>query len=227
MVMHRCFFESCRCILDKTIMAMPQHSTSNGFDLNEVWYVVIGAGIGFIASIGTIAIERLLDRRGRIKLYYKVIGDRDATFPNGFHYTQNGDMSFSLPMQVEIQNTSKVTRVIRDINIDLYLNGQFVDHMTPVESTTNRKTTNGHTTQIETQSYGADNGAYSFVVEPLSILHQNCYFFYIIKKENTFDEAKLRYFDEKDRPHSFSIRKIGNCWREDYWECTDEWILLK
>lgn len=98
---------------------MPQLSTANGFDINEVWYVVIGAGIGFIASIGTIAIERLLDRRGRIKLYYKVIGDRDATFPNGFHYTQNGDMSFSLPMQIEIQNTSKVTRVIRDINIDL------------------------------------------------------------------------------------------------------------
>ena len=48
-------------------MAAAQSNSTNGFDLNEVWYVVIGAVIGFVASIGTVIVERILDRRGKLK----------------------------------------------------------------------------------------------------------------------------------------------------------------
>lgn len=65
-------------------MAAAQSNSTNSFDLNEVWYVVIGAVIGFVASIGTVIVERILDRRGKLKIYYRISGDRRAIMPFGF-----------------------------------------------------------------------------------------------------------------------------------------------
>ena len=75
-------------------MATAQSNSTNSFDLNEVWYVVIGAVIGFVASIGTVIVERILDRRGKLKLYYQISGGRNAVIPYGFQYTQAGSMCF-------------------------------------------------------------------------------------------------------------------------------------
>lgn len=121
-------------------MAAAQSNSTNSFDLNEVWYVVIGAVIGFVASIGTVIVERILDRRGKLKIYYRISGDRRAIMPFGFARTQDNDMSFSIPMQIEIQNTSRTNRVIRDLNVTLYKDGAPVDHMVQITSATNSKT---------------------------------------------------------------------------------------
>ena len=209
-------------------MAAAQSNSTNGFDLNEVWYVVIGAVIGFISSIGSVVVERVLDRRGKLKLYYRLFGKKSTIPPFGFAYTKEGYMSFSIPMQLEIQNTSRTTRVILDFNVILCKNGIPVDHMAQITSATNSKTRNGETVEIKSHTYGTENGAYCFVVEALSILHLNCSFFYTQDEKGiTFDEAKLRYYDEKDKEHSYSLQKIENCWEECLFEGTPDWVLLK
>lgn len=207
-------------------MAAAQSNSTSNFDLNEVWYVIIGAVIGFAASIGTVIIERMLDRRGKLKIYYRISGDRRAIPPFGFEYTQGGGMSFSIPMQLEIQNTSRTTRVIRDLNVTLYKDGTPVDCMIQATSATNNKTKNGEIVESKLHTFGAENGAYSFVVEALSIRHQCCAFIYLNQKK-TFDEVRLRYYDEKDKEHSYSLQKIENCWTAYLFEGTHDWVLLK
>lgn len=209
-------------------MAAAQSNNTSSFDLNEVWYVVIGAIIGFAASIGTIIVERILDRRGKLKIYYRINGDKRTILPFGFARTQDNDISFSIPMQIEVQNTSRTNCVIRDLNVTLYKDGVLVDHMVQITSVTNNKTENGKTVETKSHTFGSENGAYSFVVEALSILHLNCSFFYTQDEKGiTFDEAKLRYYDEKDKEHSYSLQKIENCWEECLFEGTSDWVLLK
>lgn len=207
-------------------MAVAQSDNTSGFDLNEVWYVIIGAVIGFAASIGTVIIERMLDRRGKLKIYYQISGDRETIIPYGFARTQDNDMSFSIPMQIEIQNTSRTTRVIRDLNVTLYKDGTPVDCMIQATSATNNKTKNGEIVESKLHTFGTENGAYSFVVEALSIRHQCCAFIYLNQKK-TFDEVRLRYYDEKDKEHSYSLQKIENCWTAHLFEGTHDWVLLK
>lgn len=209
-------------------MAAAQINSTNSFDLNEVWYVVIGAVIGFVASIGTVIVERILDRRGKLKIYYRISGDRRAIMPFGFARTQDNDMSFSIPMQIEIQNTSRTNRVIRDLNVTLYKDGAPVDHMVQITSATNSKTKNGQTVETQSFTFGAEKGAYSFVVEALSIRHEHCSFFYSCGNAGTvFDEVKIRYFDEKDKEHTYSILKVDTCLEEHIFEGTPDWVLLK
>ncbi len=203
-------------------MATAQSNSTNSFDLNEVWYVVIGAVIGFVASIGTVIVERILDRRGKLKLYYQISGGRNAVIPYGFQYTQAGSMCFSMYMHIEIQNTSRTTRVIRDVNAILYKDGQPIDHMIQVTST---KQSKGNV-ETGSRSYGAENGSYSFVVEALSIQHQCCSFIYT-NQSKVFDEVRLRYYDEKDKEHTYPLRKIECCWSEGLFEGTPDWVLLK
>lgn len=209
-------------------MAAAQSNSTNSFDLNEVWYVVIGAVIGFVASIGTVIVERILDRRGKLKIYYRISGDRRAIMPFGFARTQDNDMSFSIPMQIEIQNTSRTNRVIRDLNVTLYKDGAPVDHMVQITSATNSKTKNGQTVETQSFTFGAEKGAYSFVVEALSIRHEHCSFFYSYAMNcNIFDEVRIRYYDEKDKEHTYSILRVDNCLEERTFEGTPDWVLLK
>lgn len=209
-------------------MAAAQSNNTSSFDLNEVWYVVIGAIIGFATSIGTIIVERILDRRGKLKIYYRINGDKRTILPFGFARTQDNDISFSIPMQIEVQNTSRTNCVIRDLNVTLYKDGVLVDHMVQITSVTNNKTENGKTVETQSCTFGAENSAYSFVVEPLSIRHEYCCFLYLHGNAGkVFDEVKIRYFDNRDKEHVYSILKIQKCWAEKAFEGTHDWVLLK
>lgn len=213
--------------LSLTPQSATQAYSANAFDFNEVWYVIIGAIISFVASLGIILVGRMLDRRGKLKIYYKINGGEQAMFPYGFRYAQDGHMIFCVPMIIEIQNTSRTTRIIRDVNVVLYKNGIAIDHMIQITSATDRVTKNGETINMTSHNYGAENGAYTFVVEPLSVLHHSCFFSYSNRNDKTFDEIQLRYYDERDREQHYFLRKIEHCWSECLFEGTQGWVLLK
>ena len=53
-------------------------------------------------------------------------------------------------------------------------------------------------------------------------------FFYSCGNAGTvFDEVKIRYFDEKDKEHTYSILKVDTCLEEHIFEGTPDWVLLK
>lgn len=72
---------------------------------------------------------------------------------------------------------------------------------------------------------------YSFVIQPRSIQREHCAYAYKIKKEEIgkymFDDIRLSYYDEKDKKHLFSVRKIENAWTMKQMNGDDDWILLK
>lgn len=209
-------------------MAAAQSNSTNGFDLNEVWYVVIGAVIGFVASIGMVIVERMLDRRGKLKIYYQIFGGERAKPSFEISFLSEGDMCFVIPMQIEIQNTSRTSRVIRDLNAVLYKSGQPVACMTQLTKISSKVPERDGTIKTESHDYGAEKGAYSFVIESLSIRHEHCSFFYSYAMNcNIFDEVRIRYYDEKDKEHTYSILRVDNCLEERTFEGTPDWVLLK
>ena len=206
-------------------------STTTLISSAEIWLLVIGAAIGFVASVGAILIERMVDSCGKVKLYYVLVGGREKHRSYGFSIAQNGDLVFVVPMIIEIQNTSRTARVTRDVCLELYNNGVKVADMLQIFMTGNEVKKNGITTRTESTDYGTDKNSYSFVIEPRSIQRQLCSFMYSIpdkeKDSETFDEVKLRYFDEHDKKRVFSIRKIDKCWVPAQFHGDDDWQLIK
>ena len=47
-----------------------QQVVSTGIDWNEIIYVVVGAVIGFIASIIVMVMERILDKKGKLNIFF-------------------------------------------------------------------------------------------------------------------------------------------------------------
>lgn len=47
-----------------------QQTVSLIIDWNEIIYILVGAVIGFLASIIVLVVERSLDKKGKINIYY-------------------------------------------------------------------------------------------------------------------------------------------------------------
>ena len=99
-------------------------------DWNELVYVIVGAVIGFLGSIIVLIVERILDRKGKIQIYYRRTNQRGMNGIGwGFNRNTDGRMSFIVPVVFELQNTSNTTRVIRDVSLLLYSGNAFVGKM--------------------------------------------------------------------------------------------------
>lgn len=184
----------------------------------DILSAVIGALIGFVSSIGIIVVERLIDRSGKLKIYAKVVYDRiDDRRTWGFHRNQDG-LFLNIPLWIEIQNLSNSTRALRDVNLVLYNEGRYIVSMKQINRSGKK----------ENVFHYANNGSYSFVIEPRTITKYECYF--ILKKEENniryFDQIKLRYFDEYDREHNFVLGNVEGNWVERQFTFSGEWQAL-
>jgi len=180
----------------------------------QVVILMISAAIGFISGIGTNIVAELITRKGKVKLYYKIVFSKAGNGRTwGFHNRSSG-MIFEVPLWVELQNTSNATRVIRDLNILLYKGKKELAEMIQITNT-------------DKEIWYGNKGAYSFVLQPRGLDRYDLHF--IIKKNEMsdnyqFDEIKLRYFDEKDKKHISHLSKIERCWelgdlnREGIWK---------
>jgi len=185
----------------------------------EILLILFGAVIGFLSSIGTTIANDFLSRKGRVKIYYKIVFSKFAEGKTwGFHKESSGEI-FEVPLWIELQNTSNSVRVTRDLLIMLFRNGEKIAEMMQMTNTNKNE-----------QWYG-DKGAYSFVLQPRSISKYDLHF--LIKRgemvgNEEFDEIRLRYFDEKDKEHVFTVGKIEQCWvigdlpREKGWKLAKE-----
>lgn len=198
------------------------------------WFsTIVGAAIGFLASIGTMLVQQWMDKAGKIKIYCKIMQGDDPILSVGYKtsFSDSGMISLLVPIRLEIQNTTNTCRVIRDVSMWLYNGSKQVAEMIQIENVQHKQTTNGAVTLESTNEYGADKNMYSFVIQPRSIQREHCAYAFKTSKDDIkkyiFDDIRLAYFDEKDRKHVFSIRKVESAWKGAPIDGDKDWILLK
>jgi hypothetical protein len=188
--------------------------------LKEIILVTIGGCIGFVSSFGTLMASSWLEKRGKLKVYSRFVYSKLRNNESwGFHHSDSNTIYFDIPLWVEIQNTSKETKVIRDFCIILYYKGKRIAKMIQI----NKFVEEGK------EVYYGNNGGYSFIADPRSIKRYECQF--SIKKESfegdsDFDEIKLRYFDECDNEKIFHLKFVKDCWNICSFKIDDDWNLL-
>lgn len=209
-----------------------QQTATTGIDWNEIIYVVVGAVIGFIASIIVMVMERVLDKKGKLNIFYKRINQKIGNGLGwGFDRDIDGRLFFTLPVFFELQNTSNTTRVVRDLSFLLYSGTQFVGNMHQMGTIRVRSSNGSIITDEKAFSFGAEKGSYSFVLPPRSIQRQECEYVFVINPDEIekkhFDTVIARYYDEHNKAHIFSAMSIENCWKQKHNDVDEDWFLLK
>lgn len=201
---------------------------ANYISNNDMFILIIGAVLGLLASLITILIQRILDKHGELNIFYRLsyqVGGNGASW--GFGDNGSGELFFLVPITYEFQNTSNVTRVIRDVNLLLYNDNVLVDKMLQIEHT-NVKESKG---EAKNYCFGTEKGSYSFVIEPRSIQRQKCEYLYLIdrdsKEEKNFNKIMISYYDERNKEKKFFTRNLETCWDKKNYPADEEWRLLK
>lgn len=200
-------------------------------DWNEVILLAIGAVIGLVASLATIGIQRYLDQKGSLNIFYRFINRRGGVARGwGFDKSPDGHLYFSIPVVFELQNTSNVTRVIRDVSFLLYNDNEVVDKMVQVDHMHTTTQRDGIVTKESEYFFGTEKGSYSFVLNPRSIQKQECHYTYKIhpsqRETKMFNQIVARYYDEKNKPHKFVVKNISDSWQVKAFDADEDWTLL-
>lgn len=184
---------------------------------------LIGGAIGIVASVGTMILEKIWDRAGRLKIFYMIRSTKNTAVETFGTSESDSGPAFVVPLVFELQNTSNTTRIMRDVSVLMYKDSKYVDEMIQV----------GHSGMKgeDQQEYGSDNQSYSFVV-PAKSIHK-VYGTYIYapgwnpEKRQDFNEIRLRYFNEKDKVCEYHLRYIENPWEQSDMDGDENWILLE
>lgn len=200
-------------------------------DWNEVMLVLVGAIIGWLLSLATIVVQRHMDQKGKLYIFYKFKVQKDTGGHGwGFEKDRDGNLCLTIPVAFELQNTSNATRVIRDVSLLLYRDNQLIGKMTQINYMQNITRTNGVAIKGSEYHYGTEKGSYSFVLDPRSIQRQECHYTYKIapseKADKSFNRLVVRYYDEKNKAHLFQAKDISNSWDIKLFNPDEEWILL-
>ena len=186
----------------------------NGFT-KEIVLLFVGAVIGLASSLITTIINSLLKNKGSIKIYTKIIAPKLSGERSWGVLNTGNEMRFIVPLKIQIQNTTEVSQVVRNLNILLFNNGKEICSMKQINNTD--------------RFIFANEGSYSFVIEPKSLKEYECFF--MIKRNNLsgtddFDELKLSYFDTKNRHNVFKLKDIDNAWENNNKNFDSDWILM-
>lgn len=181
---------------------------------------IVGGIIGFVASIGALTAEKIWDRCEKLRIFYRIRDGKEPVDKFGTANATDGSLTFIVPMVFEIQNTSNMMRILRDVSLNLYYKGSFMDEMIQIGQFGNDE---------KAKEYGGDKQSYSFVIQPRSIQKVVGTFMYVQKEDNEnydFDEIRIKYFDEKNRMKEHHIRFIKEPWSQRYIKGDDDWILV-
>ena len=81
---------------------------------------LIGGLIGFLPSLGVQIVMQVLDRKGKLSFHSRI----NSSFLHDWEFfSAEGKMTFVVPPELECQNTSNVTRVVRDVLLSLWRDG--------------------------------------------------------------------------------------------------------
>lgn len=188
--------------------------------IEKIIFTVLGGILGFASSIGVIIVEKIMANRGNILIFYKRIYSHFSGKPWGI---RKFDITlFEIPIKFEIQNTSSILKVVRDLSMYLYEGEEEVDKFTSIEyynyTEDNKKI----------KEICANEGSYSFVIPSKSIVNFKCYFSLKKSKNNEkFDNVKLSYYDHNNKKHIYDICRIEKGWNSDEFFIDKDWIMLE
>lgn len=179
---------------------------------------VIGGILGLLSGIIILFLQQYLDRKGQLKTYAKIVCEQlHGQFTWGFRAGDSG-ITLHVPIWLEFQNTTNTTRIMRDVNLLLYKDGNFVSEMVQVNRSGNSSN----------QFVYGDNGSYSFTVPTKSTKQFTCHF--LLKKDaqsvQYFDQIMLRYYDEKDCVHLLRLGDFEGDWTLKQFQRPQNYFLL-
>ena len=172
--------------------------------IKEIILLAIGAVIGVLSSIGTLYMERWFNRRGKMRIYYKIYSaDSQRGKPFAFIDKTDGYSYFYIPVFFELQNTSNWTRILRDLSIVMYLENKPVAKMIQINDSEHNIIRDGEIVHSSTEEYGSEQGSYSFMIQPTSIQKAKCLYLFKVKQSEKnkwmFDSIYLEYYDERNK----------------------------
>lgn len=187
---------------------------------NEVNLLIIGAVISIVSTMiglfSQITMDSVLKNKGKVKIYTKKVYNKTNSKTWGFS-GDHSDMTFMVPLWVEFHNTKEKIEIIRNLNLQLFVDKKRITNMVQVS----------HFGPVNKRESYANNGSYSFILEPTSI---NKYvLLFRVKKsevEINFEEVKLSYYDSKDKYHEIPFLKIESPWCVDNQLIDKDWISL-
>ncbi len=187
---------------------------------------LIGGLIGFLSSLGVQIAMRALDRKGKLSYYGRI----NSSFSHdwGF-FSADGKMTFVIPLELECQNTSNVTRVVRDISLSLWRNGVEISRMLQTQGIYSEHKNNGEVESRDSFALGDVNGSYSLVVPPRSIKKINCFFTCRLEQnvqDISFDEIRISCYDERDYLHRSRLMELDGNWKEHLMPMEDTWTKI-
>ncbi len=189
--------------------------------------MVIGAIIGVFASVGTMALERIINRVGKFRIFYKRSFAREANSkPWGVYRNEMGEKEIMIPMSVEFQNTSYSPKIIRDFAVYAYINDcQIAEFRQIYRSRTIHKRGN-EIIGIDKFKYGEEE-SYSFVVKPTSIAHYS--FEFILHFQTAcvnINNLRIGFYDERNKFHLYKMCSFEDAWVEKKCTPDEDWIML-
>ncbi|WP_314946173.1 hypothetical protein [Olsenella uli] len=187
---------------------------------------LIGGLIGFLSSLGVQIVMRAFDRKGKLGFYNR----RNSAFSQGWgFFSADGKITLVVPLELECQNTSNVTRVVRDVSLSLWRDGVEVSRMRQTQGIYNERKRNGKVESRDSFALGDVNGSYSLVVPPRSIKKMNC-FFTCRKEQDTqdtiFDEIRISCYDERDHLYRSQLMEFDGNWKERSIPMEDAWTKI-
>lgn len=188
----------------------------------NMWQQILLICIGALISILTTVINKFLNgwlnKRGEVIIYGKRIYQKNYTKrPMGVYVENNGTL-LVVPLWIEIQNTKKIPIIIRDFSLELYKNENKIKKMKQMTHQVNE--------DKKSETYYGDNGRYSFLIQPESIMRYEL--LYSLRKndcEVDFDEIKIVYYDSKNKKITKKFQIIDS-WKPKEYGIDDDWLKL-
>ena len=185
--------------------------------------LVLGALISIFSSTIILVVQTfityMLSHQGKVNIYIKSVYNKITKKGWGFHCSANGYTYFNIPLWIEFHNTKNINQIIRNVNISLYNKGKFISKMVQITH---------HSENGVNQPLG-NNGSYSFLLGPNEIRRYDLDF-HINQKQlmaKNFDEARLSYYDTKDKYREYTIYQVKNSWSLKENEIDKDWRKVK
>lgn len=175
---------------------------NNNASNNELYYLFIGAFLSLLGSIVFALLNKLSNKIGDFKIYTKVVYSKI----DNSTAMQVKNNSLHIPIWVEFINTKNETIIIRDFNIAIYNNNEFINKMTQINFI------NKDSEKIVL----ANNGSYTFIIPPRSAVKYDLYF---TLKYNAsprdFNNLKIIYHNNKDKIHTINFKNFAAGWNSN------------
>lgn len=184
---------------------------------------LLGSLVGAFLTLAGNMIFRKVQESGHISIYVRIVHSLSGKHHTwGFYHPKDSetDLSFHIPIWFEVVNTCGVQRVLRDVNLYIYSNGEEVTPFVQSQHLGNKE-----------KYVLGQNGAYTVVIPEKSSCRFNMEFFLRLSEmpegHTAFDKVVLAYYDERDIFHTFDFATVKTCWTEGTLRRPKVWFRLK